>query len=99
MSESLEHHPKPEILLTTLETPILKLKIYDSNCEPNKILSKTINPSKEGRILSIFFNLEKVGALIKGELLEINTKEGVKKFYKWGLITKIGRILLNYLLT
>ena len=92
LSQTLDDHPKPEILRTTLETPILKLKIYEPNMEPSIILLKTINPPKEGIILRTIFNLEKMGALIKGNLREINTEKGKKKYYKSGIITKVGRI-------
>ena len=92
LSESLSDHPKPEILRTTLENPILKLKIYEPEYEPSDILLKTINPPSVGTILRTIFNLEKMGALIRGKVIEFKTKEGIKKYYKSGIITKIGRI-------
>ena len=92
LADTLDNHPKPEILRTTLENPILKLKIYDSERQPSEILLKTINPPKEGNILRAIFNLEKMGALIKGELKEIIVNNEIKRFYKSGIITKIGRI-------
>ena len=93
LAESLSDHPKPEILRTTLEMPILKLKIYDPKREPSEILLKTINPPKEGTILRTIFNLEKMGALIKGGIKEIKDNNNEKKnIYVSGIITNIGRI-------
>ena len=92
LADTLDDHPKPEILRTTLENPILKLKIYDSEHEPSEILLKTINPPKEGIILRTIFNLEKMGALIKGEVKEKNFNGEIRRYYKSGVITKIGRI-------
>ena len=92
LADTLDDHPIPEILRTTLESPILKLKIYNSELEPSEILLKTINPPKEGVILRTIFNLEKMGALIKGELKEKSINGEIKRYYKSGIITHIGRI-------
>ena len=102
----LTSHPIAEILRTPLETPILKLKIYEPEKEPGDILLKTIEPPSEDKIISTLYRLEKMGALIQGksydqiiEEKEINpetgnyiTKKIKKKAYKSGIITKVGRI-------
>ena len=53
--KKLEDHPRPEILRSPLETPILKLKIYEPDREPQDILFKTINPPTEETIIKILF--------------------------------------------
>ena len=93
--DSLDENPIPEILRISLEIPILKLKIYEPDKEPNDILLKTINPPEEEIILRTIFKLEKMGALIKGKVLKddyysISMKKKVN--YKSGVITTIGRI-------
>ena len=65
--DRLEDHPTPEILRTPLETPILKLKIYEPENEPQDILLKTIEPPEEEKIINTLFRLEKMGALIQGK--------------------------------
>jgi len=98
LSDSLDDHPKPEILRTTLENPILKLKIYEPETEPSEILLKTISPPSEETILRTIFQLEKMGALIKGNIVKIkkdsnnDSNEESVIYYKSGVITKIGRI-------
>ena len=62
----LEDHPRPEILRSPLETPILKLKICEPDKEPKDILLKTISPPSEETIINTLFRLEKMGALIQG---------------------------------
>ena len=62
----LDEYPKAEILRTPLETPILKLKIYEPEKEPQEILMKTIEPPEEEKIINTLFRLEKMGALIQG---------------------------------
>ena len=92
---NLDEHAIPEILRTSLEIPILKLKIYESDREPNDILIKTITPPKEDIILRTIFQLEKMGALIKGNFKkeEYYSNSYHKKIcYKSGVITKIGKI-------
>ena len=102
----LTNHPIAEILRTPLETPILKLKIYEPEKEPGDILLKTIEPPSEDKIINTLFRLEKMGALIQGspcdkivEIKETNLETGnnitrkvKKKAYKSGIITKVGRI-------
>ena len=104
--EKLTDHPKAEILRTPLETPILKLKIYEPTKEPQDILMKTIEPPEEDKIINTLFRLEKMGALIQGEYINttginifrdklgvsISKKSENKVFYKSGIITKVGRI-------
>ena len=101
LSECLDAHPKPEILRTTLENPILKLKIYEPEYEPSEILLKTIDPPSEETILRTIFQLEKMGALIKGQIIKIkkdlnndNFKSDSDKtvYYKSGVITTVGKI-------
>ncbi len=104
--KKLTNHPVAEILRTPLETPILKLKIYEPEKEPGDILLKTIESPSEDKIMNTLFRLEKMGALIQGHaediyILESKTGEKsgalittqVKKtIYKSGIITKVGRI-------
>lgn len=71
----LTDHPKAEILRTPLETPILKLKIYKEDDEPQDILLKTIEPPEEDKIINTLFRLEKMGALIQGEFVPDPNKE------------------------
>ena len=59
----LSEHQEPEILRTPLETPILKLKLYDEQQEPEVILSQTLNPPSLDVIINTIFRLEKMGAL------------------------------------
>ena len=65
----LEGHPKPELLRSPLETPILKLKIYEPEPEPQDILLKTISSSSEETITNTLLRLEKMGALIQGKYI------------------------------
>ena len=65
----LDDHPRPEILRSPLETPILKLKIYEPEKEPQDILLKTITPPSEETIIKTLFRLEKMGALIQGRYI------------------------------
>ena len=78
----------PEILRSPLETPILKLKIYDENEEPEKILRQTMSPPSQEKIISTIFRLQKMGAIVdlqfgpnvnnnKEEIKEINDPKGV----------------------
>ena len=93
--EKLTDHPKAEILRTPLETPILKLKIYEPTKEPQDILMKTIEPPEEDKIINTLFRLEKMGALIKGKVQkdDYNSLSMKKKVnYKSGVITTIGKI-------
>ena len=86
----LEDHPRPEILRSPLETPILKLKIYEPEKEPQDILLKTISPPSEETIINTLFRLEKMGALIQGRYvndLEDNEELKIKK-NKSGVIFK-----------
>ena len=103
----LTNHPIAEILRTPLETPILKLKIYEPEKEPGDILLKTIQPPQEDKIINTLFRLEKMGALIQGNYAMKKVEEEPvvdpqtgwvkkvvkdKKIYKSGIITKVGRI-------
>ena len=92
--EALDDHPKPEILRTPLDNPILKLKIYDPEREPSDLLLRTISPPSEEAILRTIFKLEKMGALIKGNIINKNNyiKGENNTYYKSGVITKIGKI-------
>ena len=90
--ESLNEHPVPEILRISLENPILKLKIYEPEREPNDILLKTITPPDEELILRTIFKLEKMGALIKGKVLQDDYYNTKKVNYKSGIITTVGKI-------
>ena len=84
----LEAHPRPEILRSPLETPILKLKIYEPDKEPKDILLKTINPPSEETIINTLFRLEKMGALIQGKYVnDLDDNEEIKsKENKSGVI-------------
>ena len=73
----LEEYPVPEILRSPLETPILKLKIYDENKEPEKILSQTMSPPSQEKIINTIFRLQKMGALIN---LQFGQNEEGEKF-------------------
>ena len=96
-------HQEPEILRTPLETPILKLKLYDQNEEPEKILFKTMNPPTQDAIIKTIFRLQKMGALVdvnfndNQEIMDIEEsyqeQKGIK--YSSGKITKIGRIFAD----
>ena len=44
LSNKLQKYQVPEILRSPLETPILKLKIYDEKENPEKILMQTMSP-------------------------------------------------------
>ena len=93
--ELLDEHPIPEILRISLEIPILKLKIYEPDKEPNDILLRTINPPEEELILRTIFKLEKMGALIKGKILKddyISISMNKIVNYKSGVITTVGKI-------
>ena len=93
--ESLDEHPVPEIKRISLENPILKLKIYEPDREPNDILLKTITPPDEMLILRTIFKLEKMGALIKGHMIQDDyypNPNSSKINYKSGNITTIGKI-------
>ena len=93
--DSLDEHPVPEILRISLENPILKLKIYEPDREPNDILLKTITPPNEILILRTIFKLEKMGALIKGYVIKDDYypySDKKKINYKSGTITTIGKI-------
>ena len=75
----LDDHPRPEILRSPLETPILKLKIYEPHKEPQDILLKTITPPSEENIIKTLFRLEKMGALIQGRYItDIDDNEETK---------------------
>ena len=47
----------PEILRSPLETPILKLKIYEPKEEPEKILRKTMSPPSQEKIINTIFRM------------------------------------------
>ena len=61
--KEFNEHQEPEILRTPLETPILKLKIYEDKQEPEIILSKAMNPPSQDTIINTIFRLEKMGAI------------------------------------
>jgi ATP-dependent RNA helicase TDRD9 len=75
----LEDHPRPEILRSPLETPILKLKIYEPEQEPQDILLKTISPPSEETIINTLFRLEKMGALIQGKYIRDINNVNIKQ--------------------
>ena len=86
----------PEILRSPLETPILKLKIYDENEEPEKILRQTMSPPSQEKIISTIFRLQKMGAIINlqfGANGNNNDKKNI--IYKSGRITNIGKIFAD----
>ena len=85
--DKLADHPKAEILRTPLETPILKLKIYEPEKEPQDILLKTIEPPDEDKILNTLFRLEKMGALIQGEYKEVTENVNTTVYDDIGAIT------------
>ena len=62
--KKFQDYQVPEILRSPLETPILKLKIYDENEEPEKILRQTMSPPSQEKIISTIFRLQKMGATI-----------------------------------
>ena len=96
-------HQEPEILRSPLETPILKLKLYDQNEEPEKILFKTMNPPTQEAIKKTIFRLQKMGALVdvnfagNDEIMDIEESNEKQKriVYSSGKITKIGRIFAD----
>jgi len=75
--KNLSKHPKAEILRTPLETPILKLKIYQPEKEPQDILLKTIEPPDEDKIINTLFRLEKMGALIQGNYEDATRSQNI----------------------
>ena len=98
----------PEILRSPLETPILKLKIYDPKEEPEKILRQTMSPPSQEKIINTIFRLQKMGAIINFEFVnnheDSNNNEIMKKKdstekreikYKSGNITNVGRIFAD----
>ena len=100
--KKFKEHQEPEILRTPLETPILKLKLYDKQEEPEKILFKTMNHPSQEVIIKTIFRLQKMGALVNinfdenqmnedEEEIKCNEKEK-KIIYSSGKITKIGEI-------
>mgnify|MGYP002624102503 CR=1 FL=1 len=108
--EKLKDHQEPEILRTPLETPILKLKLFNPNEEPEEILFKTMNPPSQDVIINTIFRLQKMGALvnIKFEDNKEDIKEEFGQFgnmkkekkenkmkYNSGKVTKIGRIFAD----
>ena len=70
--EKFQNYQIPEILRSPLETPILKLKIYDENEEPEKILSQTMSPPSQEKIISTIFRLQRMGAIINLEFSSNN---------------------------
>ena len=73
--KEFKEHQDPEILRTPLETPILKLKIYDEDKEPEIILSHTMNPPSQETIINTIFRLEKMGALTNIDFTKIDEKK------------------------
>ena len=79
-----------------MDVPILNLKIYDPQAEPEVILLKTMNPPSQDVIINTILRLEKMGALTnidfsqinsinKEEFVDIKDKNGIikrKKNYK-----------------
>ena len=61
--KQFQAHQEPEILRTPLETPILKLKIYDEKQEPEIILSQSMDPPSQETIINTIFRLERMGAI------------------------------------
>ena len=76
LSNKLQKYQVPEILRSPLETPILKLKIYDEKEEPEKILMQTMSPPSQEKIINTIFRLQKMGAIIN---LEFGAKKEEKK--------------------
>jgi ATP-dependent RNA helicase TDRD9 len=74
----LSEHQEPEILRTPLETPILKLKLYDEQQEPEVILSQTLNPPSLDVIINTIFRLEKMGALTNVFYHQKNANNDIK---------------------
>ena len=68
----LNENQDPEILRTPLDVPILNLKIYDPQAEPEVILLKTMNPPSQDVIINTIFRLEKMGALTNIDFSQIN---------------------------
>jgi len=93
-------HQEPEILRAPLETPILKLKLYDQKEEPEIILFKTMNPPTQDTIIKTILRLQKMGALVdvnfydNEEIMDIENSNQKQKgiIYSFGKITKIGKI-------
>ena len=107
--KQFKDHQEPEILRTPLETPILKLKLFNPNEEPEKILFKTMNPPSQDVIINTIFRLQKMGALVNIKF-EDNKEDNEEKFghfgemekesknntiYNSGKVTKIGRIFAD----
>jgi ATP-dependent RNA helicase TDRD9 len=76
LSNKLQKYQVPEILRSPLETPILKLKIYDEKEEPEKILMQTMSPPSQEKIINTIFRLQKMGAIIN---LEFGAKKEENK--------------------
>ena len=105
--KKFKDHQDPEILRTPLETPILKLKLFNPKEEPEEILFKTMNPPSQDVIINTIFRLEKMGALvnIKFEDNKEDDEENIEQFgkmekenkviYDSGKVTKIGRIFAD----
>ena len=70
----LNENQDPEILRTPLDIPILNLKIYDPQAEPEVILLKTMNPPSQDIIINTIFRLEKMGALTNIDFSQINVR-------------------------
>ena len=70
--QQLQEYQIPEILRSPLETPILKLKIFDEKEEPEKILRQTMSPPSQEKIINTIFRLQKMGAIIN---LEFGAKD------------------------
>ena len=75
----LQNYQVPEILRSPLETPILKLKIYDENEEPEKILMQTMSPPSQEKIISTIFRLQKMGAIINLQFGNNNNNNNIKQ--------------------
>ena len=81
--KEFKEHQDPEILRTPLETPILKLKIYDEKQEPEIILSNTMNPPSQDTIINTIFRLEKMGALTNIDFTQNDDNYENKYEEKW----------------
>ena len=80
--KKFQDYQVPEILRSPLETPILKLKIYDPNEEPEKILRQTMSPPSQEKIINTIFRLQKLGAIINiefGNNNELNNNNEIEE--------------------
>ena len=108
--KQLDKHQNPEILRTPLDIPILNLKIFDPQVEPEEILLKTMNPPSRDVIINTIFRLEKLGAITNIDFSKFKSDKNIENMqiieenkiikndkikYSSGKITKVGKIFAD----